>query len=880
MRLLSEHGPQTEDRLLVELRSAGVELGAEPEVTLADLLESDDLPLVMPLMDERYAFLPALLAGRVFTHRITPAEVEYGLIPVGADLEPLSILTESDPYQQLTDGSPVSSVIPSFDADLLGERNIPLDAVDDDASLLLPEGRLAAVGLRAGDLAGFRVTAQGWELTRVPAEDVGDSSRAMKDLGPGIEAILAERSKEEPEPLDEVVWTVCAGVPDLFRTPLPPLGDLLDAAGLPYDGENVALPGFDFAAWHSSLRLDVIRRQHGLDDQKSVAVLRMVALYWQVAEIYDRAAAGFRSEDPAESDEAARTPEEIDEEPLTGVADRLSSAAPSDRPERALVRDSLAVFADPDVAEAVLVEALGAGREGAGALAVFAETLEPIAPRRARAALRWLGGKANERLGFVADAEAAFEAAQGLDPDWPPTLFELARYASDRGDAERGIALLHRAGARSDDGLLTLLENFRPPSRPKLRRNSPCWCGSGRKYKQCHLRREQLPLAERAAWLYQKSGMYLSDGPWRDAVLAAAEIRSRHSDVPDALYQATQDGLVTDVMLFEGGAFAEFLAERGDLLPGDERNLAEQWLLVERSLYEVEAVEAGVGFAVRDLRTGDRHDVREATASRQLTSGTLICARIVPAGDTVQIFGGMEAIGMADRDPLIALLDNDPDPLDLVTFLSRRFAPPQLQNTEGDPVVLCEATVRVTDPVMLSTALDRAYDRDDADPEAPQWFEHVTTHGMQRIRATLTLSGDDLHVDTNSEARLDRILDTLRSLEPALSIVAEQRRPAHEISEAMGRAGGRVPDSAGPSESLLDPQDPQVTAILDQLISQYEQSWLDESIPALAGQTPRQAAADPTRRPDLIRLLDSFPQDANNPGVMNPARLRAALDLP
>jgi hypothetical protein len=36
------------------------------------------------------------------------------------------------------------------------------------------------------------------------------------------------------------------------------------------------------------------------------------------------------------------------------------------------------------------------------------------------------------------------------------------------------------------------------------------------------------------------------------------------------------DPLVTDVVLFEGGAFAEFLQVRGSLLPDDERLLAEQ----------------------------------------------------------------------------------------------------------------------------------------------------------------------------------------------------------------------------------------------------------------------------------------------------------------
>ena len=60
---------------------------------------------------------------------------------------------------------------------------------------------------------------------------------------------------------------------------------------------------------------------------------------------------------------------------------------------------------------------------------------------------------------------------------------------------------------------------------------------------------------------------------------------------------------------------------------------------------------------------------------------------------------------------------------------------------------------------------------------------------------------------------------------------------------------------------------------------QYEQAWLDDAIPELAGHTPREAAADPTRRPDLIRLLDSFPREQDRPGLMNPDRLRVELGL-
>jgi hypothetical protein len=130
-------------------------------------------------------------------------------------------------------------------------------------------------------------------------------------------------------------------------------------------------------------------------------------------------------------------------------------------------------------------------------------------------------------------------------------------------------------------------------------------------------------------------------------------------------------------------------------------------------------------------------------------------------------------------------------------------------------------------------------------------------------------------VHTNSEARLDRVLDMLRKLDPTLAIVEESRQPARDTREAAALA---VSTSSGAVEPL-DPADPEVAAALEGFVRDYERKWLDEPIPALAGHTPREAAADPTRRDDLIRLLDSFPADRDDPGLMNPDRLRAALDL-
>jgi hypothetical protein len=419
-----------------------------------------------------------------------------------------------------------------------------------------------------------------------------------------------------------------------------------------------------------------------------------------------------------------------------------------------------------------------------------------------------------------------------------------------------------------------LLQAHRPEPRRDLGRNEPCWCGSGRKYKKCHLGREQLALDERANWLYEKAVQYAHIAGWRDLLAEVGYERYRHThDLADALDAGMADPLVIDAVLFEGGAFAEFLEVRGSLLPDDERLLAEQWLLVDRSVFDVERVHPGESITVRDVRKGDVHEVRERTASRQLKAGHLVCARVVPAGDSMQFFGGVEPIALHERDALIDLLDTEPDPVELVSTLSRRFAPATLINTEGEPLAICEATVRVGDPDGLAASLDETYDRVDGE-EPPRWHEHVNTRGMPHIRAVLVCDGDTLRVETNSAERMDRVLAKLIRFDPTMRVLDDLRRPIRDAREAAELAA-QLP--AG--ENALDPDAPEVAAMLDEFIREYEAKWLDEPIPALDGHTPRQAADDPTRRGDLIKLLDSFPADEDRAGRMSAERLRSALSL-
>jgi tetratricopeptide (TPR) repeat protein len=858
---LSARGPMTEADLLRVLEADDVDLGPDAEATLAEVLD-EDTELVMPLADGRWAWIPALLDGRTFTHRLSETEAAHDMMTVRPDLAPAAMLTEIDTFQRLVDGSPITDVLPSFDGDVLAARGVPATALDAEELLLLPPGHFAALGVAAGDLVGLRVTANGFELTKVAEPAPGDLGTALADL--------VEERPDQPETLDAAVWTVCADDDSVFRAPTEPLDDVLAASGLAREGDWIAGRGFDFGAWRVASRIETIKYRYHLDDDEALAVLAMVRLYEQTFDLVD---AVRSAQDSGDEDDLTQAIAEI--APKSGPTPPEGEQEPD--PDRTTVRMALEFLADPAVAEAALAETNSDDEHSAVALGVFAESAEPLAPRAARPALRWMRAKAYEALGDLEQAEATLHAAEALDPSWPLTLLSLARYARDRGEAERGLALLRRAGAPADDELVRLLERFRPAPRPDLGRNQRCWCGSGRKYKVCHLNREQLPLEQRAAWLYQKAEEALLDGPFAPLLVETAEARAQHWDFPDTLGVAIRDGLAGDAVLFEGGAFAEFLSVRGFLLPEDERLLAEQWLLVERSVHEVLDVSRGQGFTLRDVRTGDVHEVREGAGSSQVKVGELYCARVVPAGDTMQIFGGMEPVSLGQRDDLIALLDDEPDPVDLVAALSRRFAPPVLQNTEGEPLTICDARLRLDDPTALTRALDDTYQRGDDQPDGTLvWFEQVITHGMERLRAHLELRGDELHVHANSTTRFERVLATVRTLDPSVTVLSDARQPAGDL-RVVQRLASR---SSATSAEVLDPgTDPTVAAALDEMIRKHEAAWLDEPIPALAGHTPRECADDPTRRPDLIALLDSFPQDTGRPGTMSPTRLRAALGL-
>jgi hypothetical protein len=112
-----------------------------------------------------------------------------------------------------------------------------------------------------------------------------------------------------------------------------------------------------------------------------------------------------------------------------------------------------------------------------------------------------------------------------------------------------------------------------------------------------------------------------------------------------------------------------------------------------------------------------------------------------------------------------------------------------------------------------------------------------------------------------------------------MRVVSDRRRPLDlaTLRQPAQRKGAGSPSPG----TFLDPDDPQHAELFEQIRDRMERRWCEETIPALGGLTPREAAADPTRRENLSRLLDSFEATGDPAGSvsMRPRRLRNLLGL-
>lgn len=790
------------------------------------------------------AFVPAALDGTVWTADVAVDDDDPDALVTAGRLNVLMPWLCDDTVE-LVDAEGVARGALTTDSVWIDEMDTEL--VEGPSGWLVPHD---------GTIATFTVDDDVLRLGRIdtaPAPTDRQVAAVRSALAALIEHRVAEAEAEGDSlrartamPEEVLVLAVVLDREAFLDGPNPLQQDLLRAAGLEQKGLSVAEAGADWAAMEAERRRRRTMTVHSISAEQADAAL----LIGSVARVH-----GTRGLDLLDmsQDESAVVIARLLDDP--GVTMAVLAEL-----RRSLTADELSAFTR-DVAQHVDWP----HSAGLSALCALADDLTGHA---------------------VAAAE---RVADGLEraPDFEPLLILAAGFACDRGDARTAVTLLRRTGAvdrfqkllasvhrlglepmayLDEEGHLVgeALEWSMQRPAAQANRNAPCPCGSGRKYKACHLGKELMPLADRSAWLNHKVRRF-----------ARAQARTLIQDVAEAL---TPDGgdpfdligsdLVLDIVLHEGGLMAQFLASRSHLLPDDEAILGAQWVLQDRSLFETIDVRGDV-VTLRDLRTGDRITLTNVITDR--LSGGLLLGRPLPVGDVYRAFGSVASIPEQLRTTVLEMLDADLDAVELAGTIADLSRPPTLFNTSGEPMVQHDLAWAVTKPKAARMALIAAgFEPDD---DRLVLLDGPADQSGSTVLASLWFEGSEMFGSANSDARAEMLRDLVSDAVPSARLTADVVMTAAEMI-----AAARVRPSPE-ADTEPEPADDETLDVMRGYMREYEEKWLDMAVPALGGRTPREAVTDPVGREQVQQLLAGFPPAPADGTAMDPARLRALLGL-
>lgn len=539
----------------------------------------------------------------VFTHRLTEAERASGEVVLHPDLVLLHRGLD-EATLTLPDGAEVR-IVPD---DLLvpGEERTLLAG---------PAGWLDA--FTAGDAIAF--SRRGDALTLAPAAARPGSGGRETDLLREAHAALAEGHRSAVW-LFPLLLEVLATNDHAFRAPVRPVSELLADAGFSIQLGRVGVAGADF-----------------LEEARREDVAELVIDLFRLEECCLDA---FETVCEAFHEHAAGTPVEP-------------------------TRDLAAALAHDQTAPALVayVEAW-TEEDGPVVLADFATPFATLEGRH-RAGGAFLMSVITERIGEIDTAIALAEAAVVADPGFDSAIEHLARLLAITGNVDTPIKL-HQQLDYEEDPELAFLLTMRVTRRTDVGRNDPCPCGSGRKYKACHMNQPpERPAWQHARWLRHKLAWHTLGPPNNGRLVALAlQVFSGEPGLQQRITLVDQfigSGIPVDWVLYDDRVAEEFAARYDAALPAAEREMLADWIDRPLTLFEVEQLARGGILTLRDVRTGATADVPASTVGQDCTVGDLLLGRIGMVGDAHLPITELIEVDEQFRERTLALVESVPD---------------------------------------------------------------------------------------------------------------------------------------------------------------------------------------------------------------------------
>lgn len=318
------------------------------------------------------------------------------------------------------------------------------------------------------------------------------------------------------------------------------------------------------------------------------------------------------------------------------------------------------------------------------------------------------------------------------------------------------------------------------------------------------------------------------------------------------------------------------LAERElelDLAPG-LRAVLQARTDARPSLYRVESIEQGDSVGLVDVLGGGSVRAHDRSLSLSVRPGLAFFARVYPVGDFhfASIAGPVldtpeieEALSFLAEECGLRVCDSVPaEGAHLLgrlwewrmstSYLDRV----RLTNTDGEDLRGRKASFHVADPAALAAALAVRGDIEVSEAGASWNWCRGDLH-----LGSLELFEHELLLEVNSAERLAAARAWLVQL-PGVEFVNDE-----PVELDPRRAGRRPTDDRLPASAAAE-LDAEGLAKVQEVLNARFFGWLDESIPALGGLTPRQACRTADGRAKVARLIRTYPEPMGIPGIVVP----------
>lgn len=452
----------------------------------------------------------------------------------------------------------------------------------------------------------------------------------------------------------------------------------------------------------------------------------------------------------------------------------------------------------------------------------------------------------------------------------------------------------------------------------KIKRNQPCPCGSGKKYKKCCQSKDNLvpanDLAYRRlsdayrglevkleAFVARESGEHgLTEGldeffcwPEEDEAEFVESVFDEMQDLfrPWLLYNWEYNEENEDITGLFGTSISQaFLEAHEKRLSRDEKQLINAISHKPYCFWEIINVTPGREMDIKNLITGQEMTVMERLLTTLVTPKQIIFSRAVTVDGIGMLVGTGQIpipyrikpdiieLRKAIRGDQLFVTDQDLAEWDLelrqwyLDFYRHMRTPPALSNTDGDPLEPHKLIYAIDDPEVVFKKLAplcsvepekdlRSEALKDEDNKVLEAAFSWTKKGNRKmpewdntILGEITISPKKLTIAVNSAERAEKIQ---KEIQKRLGRLASFQMDVIENLEEMLKYHD-APQLGAQEKSMSNEEllkIPEARQLLEQTISRHWESWADIPVPALGNQTPRTAVTSADGKEAVEALL-------------------------